>query len=346
MSGAVSGPFGRTVGIEGERVAAELQELGGMIAQARFRLRDGQLIEPLATAPWRHEEVPADLPPILRGLAGEWPCVPFGGQSVPDGLPPDWAPPDPRPAWDRDAHGHGANSPWSLDIEAPDRARLRIDYPSDHPVRALERTVACRPGEAALDLSLTIHPRADAVLPVGLHPVLRVPDAPGTARLRLAPGARAWTFPVDVEPGRSVLAPDQRDRAPDDLRDRHGRPIDLRRLPFAEPGEDLVLLTGTGGAVTVEDREAGHAVTVRWEAERLPSCLLWISNGGRTFPPWNGRFRALGIEPIAAPFDLGLRWAEGATLLGAAGVPVATRLRAGEAWATRYAIECEALKIP
>ena len=51
--------------------------------------------------------------------------------------------------------------------------------------------------------------------------------------------------------------------------------------------------------------ERGYKVSVRWDPKDLPSCSLWYSNGGREFPPWNGRVRAIGIEPTAAAFDLG-----------------------------------------
>jgi hypothetical protein len=33
--------------------------------------------------------------------------------------------------------------------------------------------------------------------------------------------------------------------------------------------------------------------------------MLWVSHGGRLYPPWNGRHYALGLEPVNAAFDLG-----------------------------------------
>jgi hypothetical protein len=36
-----------------------------------------------------------------------------------------------------------------------------------------------------------------------------------------------------------------------------------------------------------------------WDTKILPSCLLWPSDRSISEPPWNGRFRGLGLEPIA-----------------------------------------------
>jgi len=54
--------------------------------------------------------------------------------------------------------------------------------------------------------------------------------------------------------------------------------------------------------VDLHDQVAWH---LNWNTERLPSCLLWMSNRGRTFPPWNGRNLCVGVEPVASAFDLG-----------------------------------------
>ena len=54
-----------------------------------------------------------------------------------------------------------------------------------------------------------------------------------------------------------------------------------------------------------EHNPQGCRITLSWDARLLPNCLLWLSNRGRTFAPWNGQNLCLGIEPIAAAFDLG-----------------------------------------
>jgi hypothetical protein len=94
-------------------------------------------------------------------------------------------------------------------------------------------------------------------MPIGLHPVFRLPANAGGARLVLPPQTRCWSFPVEVEPGKTAAQPDQRDVAPEHLLDRDGAPLNFRDLPLAEDSEDLLLLTKTGGQITLENHAEG-----------------------------------------------------------------------------------------
>ncbi|MFV2033599.1 MAG: hypothetical protein ACC631_00560 [Halocynthiibacter sp.] len=81
--------------------------------------------------------------------------------------------------------------------------------------------------------------------------------------------------------------------------------MDISRLPLEVDTEELVItLVETG-----EARLINHAdkieTRLNWDADVFPQCLLWLSNRGRSAFPWNTRFCAVGIEPIAAAFDLG-----------------------------------------
>lgn len=330
---------------EAPRVAGEVQPLGGMLGPAVYDL-GGRGVEPFAVAPWAEEPGAAALPGVLQRLRGEWPCVPFGMPQTRRDLPDDWtaglgtaAPVDPDP------HGYGANHAWTLTQESASGVLAAIGYPAEHPVRWLERTVRGDAAAPAIDLTLTIHARRDAALPIGLHPTFRLPDDRRGARLVLSgETVRAYTFPVDAEPGRSRFAPDQRGVPPARLATTAGGIADLAALDLTGDSEDLVLLTGLAGRIALENVAEGYRVTVTWDAAALPACLLWISNQGRRFPPWNGRFRALGIEPIAAPFDLGTTYAASTGHpLARAGLTTAVPLKAGRPWVTGYRIACEAL---
>jgi len=330
----------RTVRFAGSHVSGEVQSLAGMAGPILFDLGGERLVSPLAVAPWSDDppEELARVEPLLQRLRGEWPCVPFGVPQTRTDLPSDWQPPAVATPWHTQAHGFSSHHDWQFDSTSEGRVDLSIAYPADHPIARLERSVSARPGQPAVDFRLTIHPRRDVELPIGLHPVFRLPDEPGAARLVLPAQARAWTFPVDVEPGRSALAPDQRDQPPAALN------RDITRLPFAQPSEDLVLLTGTGGRVALENHVEGYRAILTWDAEALPSCLLWMSNGGRQFYPWNGRFRAIGIEPISGPFDLGLAHALNRNSpLARKGIRTSTALKANMPRTTSYAITCEPL---
>ncbi len=60
--------------------SATVQSLGGMLGGLELRLPDGRRIRPLAEGDWSAADGPeyAALPPMIRELRGEWPCVPFG----------------------------------------------------------------------------------------------------------------------------------------------------------------------------------------------------------------------------------------------------------------------------
>ncbi|WIY53842.1 hypothetical protein O9Z70_04690 [Devosia sp. YIM 151766] len=315
----------------------EVQATGAMLGPVEFHL-DDRWVQPFAVAPWSDDpaERLADLPPLLRRLRGEWPCVPFGGAASPAGLPEDWSPGS-QPDWHRHDHGYASNHDWSVEAMSDDAVTLAIRYPHDHPIERLERRIAFHPSELRIELTLTVLARQDVEMPIGLHPVFRLPAEAGAARLELGPGARLWSFPLDVEPGRSAAAPDQRDVAVEQLLGRDGAPLDIRALPLAGNSEDLLLATGTDGRVTLRNKEDRYAVTLSWMAADLPSCGLWLSNRGRAFYPWNGRFTAIGIEPVAAPFDLGPAFARD-NPLSRAGHRTGIALVAGRPWSTSYAI--------
>ena len=339
MSGAGAMQF------KGDFCSGEMQELAAMLGPVQFTLADGRRVSPLAVAPWADDHGPeyAALPGVLRRLRGDWACVPFGMTSSPAGLPDDWqaaggtAPAD----TDRDPHGFGSNNSWTLRRLGTTGVHAGIDYPEGHPIARLERTVRARPGQAAVDIDLTVYPRRDVTLPVGVHPTFRLPDRPGAARLGFAgTNVRAWTYPVSAELGRSHIGANQRNMALDAITASGGGLADVCHLPFAGESEDIVLLTGTGGRVDLFNDDEGYRVSLKWDSRALPSCLLWLSNFGRQFYPWNGRFRAVGIEPVAAPFDLRLPYPGGRSPLSAAGIATGVSFRANTPWTTAYSIGC------
>ncbi|MBS3648490.1 hypothetical protein KEU06_07595 [Pseudaminobacter sp. 19-2017] len=329
--------------ITGRHGGAEVQSLGGMLGPAIFRLGDRE-VQPFVVAPWDEEDLP-DRPGILRHLRGEWPCVPFGADASRPGLPSDWRSEAARVDAVHDEHPHGfsSNHHWHLVAHGGNSITIGIDYPEGHAIAGLERTIALSDAAPAIEFSLTIRARKACRTSFGFHPVYRLPVRPGSVLLELKPGARAWTFPMDVEHGRTVLKPDQRNAAPGMLLSAVGTKLDLSALPFPSEGEDLALLTGLDGSIALTYPDDGYVVTQEWDAPHLPSCLLWISAQGRRFPPWNGRFRGLGVEPIAAAFDLGPAASAGPNPLSGSGTATTIALSPDAPFVTRYRIACSAL---
>ncbi|WP_319532005.1 hypothetical protein [uncultured Cohaesibacter sp.] len=294
--------------LENHHASLCVQKLGAMLHECRFHLPDGRTVQPLYDAPWRSCVDPdyASSDPLVSNLGSEWPCVPFGRpeSGVPE-LPEEWVPSD-NGAWDEWAHGYASNHDWELEKVSADHLIARLIYPDTSPVRQLVRHVRLMKDRPGIALSLEVHARKAVSFPLGLHPVLSMEGiAPESMDLTVADDARAWTFPVDVEEGRSFFAPNQQNMALDSLKTSSGGIFNVRHLPPDGQTEDLIMLTESGGRISVSNPAQKCRTTLEWDPAQLPGCLLWISNGGRDYYPWNGRTAALGVEPIASVFDLG-----------------------------------------
>jgi len=111
--------------------------------------------------------------------------------------------------------------------------------------------------------------------------------------------------------GRSSLEPDV------EITDLHRVPCtdglmtDLTRFPARRGFEDLAILCAdptlklAWSAVTFP--EEGFVWFSLRDPRRLSCTLLWFSNGGRDYSPWNGRHvNVMGIEDMTGYFDMGL----------------------------------------
>lgn len=315
---------------------------GAMCAPAFFHLADGREIQPFAVAGWQDDGSAefAALPELLKRLRGEWPCVPFGMPVARDDLPEVWRPNQRElPNLGNYFHGPGANLEWSIVDEADNSITMELVYPADHPIGLVRRRISGDPESPRLVFDLEIVARENCTLPIGVHPVFRLPARPGGAHLAIDGMLRVCTYPVQVEPGVSLLAEGQIFDSLSSALNRDGSVVDLSRHPLEATTEEIVLVAGAQGRAVLSNHDENYAITVSWDKDAFPSCNLWISNRGRGFYPWNGGFQAIGIEPVAAPFDLGPAVANHArNPLEAAGVACTRTFVAGQSWSTRYAI--------
>ena len=300
--------------LEWSHGSAVVSPLAGMLTHARFRLGDGWFA-PFARAPWLDDQdARADdddatsalhVPGHVRTLGGDFACVPFGSAALPADRPGPWRE---LPAADPDVppHGWGAEVMWTVVARTGASVALAVDYPPSSPVARLERVVQGVDGEPALRFRLVVHARRPVRTAVGVHPVLRLPDAPGALRLSV-PFAHGLGYPGTVEGGRTVVLPWSGFAALAEVPTASG-PVDLGRLPLrlprGAPLDDVVQLCGVSGPVTADYLAEGAGVQLDWDRRVLPSLLLWISDRGIDAPPWSGRYRGLGVEPVASAFDL------------------------------------------
>jgi hypothetical protein len=265
-----------------DRGTLDVWACGGAIHDLTFTLGDGRLFAPLAESPWRGMESSPTVARHLANLGGEWPCVPFGSTE-----------------FDPAHHGFGTDNDWALMSRDETSLRIGIDYPANHPVLSLRRTISAVPGSAAVRIALEIAVRHPCVLPIGLHPVLRL-----TEDTVLEPGTfdKGQVFPETFEPGVSRLEPSAVFGADGIVPTDQGQSLPIFTRPSGL-AEELVQLIGCDGRFTARYPAADVQTSLHWNSAHLPDLLIWISNHGRQGNPWRGTFAGIGIEPVNSHFD-------------------------------------------
>lgn len=309
--------------LQSAHVRAVVYRTAGLFAEARFRLPSGRWVEPLAKAPWSDEPDP-DIPGHLRRLGGEFFCLPFGGGGAVSDPSPGWEPLAAGPV-DVPMHGPAANADWQVMDHQTDRVTLSLDYPSSSPVRRVERSIALAAHEPRARIAIRIEVRQPVRLPAAFHPIVRLPDRPGGLQID-AIFERGFTYPGVIDPDRMACEPGQQFSRLNDAPKRRGGRIDLARLPLGPPTEDVVLLAGMEGPIRASFVDEGFALEIDWSRPTLPHCMMWIHDRGADGKPWGGRYRGLGLEPLAAAFDGPARFSAAPNPLAAAGFATAVDL--------------------
>ena len=266
---------------------------------------EGAEVSPLHSAPWAEGEVPADAPPHQRRLRGDFLAAPMG--PGPDGL-----------------HGLAANGDWAPLPSAPGTLRALLQG------QVMGATVV-------KELSLTDgHPflyqrhlfiGGSGALPLANHAMVSVPSG-----AKLSFSRKRWfetlAEPLELDPsrGRSALAYPKRHEDPAEFPGAVGDPVNLHRYPWGEAHEDFVAAveepSSPLGWTAVVRPDQGDLFLSLKNPKALPMTMLWHSNGGRDYAPWNGRHRGcLGVEEGAALPVLGLSAQEVPDPLAAAGQP-------------------------
>lgn len=299
----------KTIHFSNGPITGQVSLLGAMLGPTEFLLPNNKIVQPFSVAPWPNDanNKVDELPPLLRNLGGEWPCVPFGVPTLRTDLPSEWMQNLDNIESIEDTHMHGfsSNHEWTDISTTSKEANLSIAYPVSHPVSKLTRTISVA-SENQLDLALIIEARKPVELPIGLHGVFKLPKKTGNAKLIINSLTTAHTYPVPVESNISILEANQHITNLQQVRKYNGGLIDVTTLPLATSTEELILVNLSDGKVKLKNYEELYEVVLTWDINQFPCCLLWISNCGRDYYPWSSRFQAIGIEPIASAFDLGV----------------------------------------
>ncbi|MDJ1017659.1 MAG: hypothetical protein QNJ35_14215 [Paracoccaceae bacterium] len=283
----------------------------GNIRHLSFVSGDRQ-IEPLHTAPWVEDpEILSDagILPVERRLSGDFFCAPFGASDLED------AP----------AHGWPANSAWN--VGRAGAGSISLTLAREVMGAKIVKTLRLARDAPLLYQEHTISGGSGG-LTLAHHPMIRLG---GRGRLSCSTKCAVLTADQPLEPGRHRLAIGARSEGLAHVPGTDGSDIDLTDLPIGDRHEDFATLVEAPGAVlgwTAVVREAeDDVVFVLKDPCVLPVTMLWHSNAGRDYAPWNGRHHGvLGIEDGCAAGSAGHRAALGPNPIADEGVPTALQL--------------------
>jgi hypothetical protein len=319
--------------VRSSTVEAFVTEAGGHLAPVIFD-RTRRRIQPYSVSPWWNEKLSADTPTILKVLRGDFFCLPFGGNT--DAFRGEHHP----------VHGETANRKWKFENLSCAKGRTTLH---------LSLKISIRPGRVDKHISLLDGQNAvycqDIVSgmrgPVnfGHHAMLKFPDQPGSGVLSHSPIQFGMVTPQAAEDpatfGYSILKPGAKFSRLNRVPTMTGGWADLSQYPARRGFEDIALLA------TKPIRPFAW-IAVTFPAERyvwfalkdpkvLRQTLLWHSNGGRHYAPWNGQhLNVLGIEDLTSYFHYGVAPSARRNQLNKLGLQTCLTLRPQESLMVNY----------
>lgn len=307
--------------IHSDCVSAALTRSGGHLGPVEFFLKN-RPVSPFHIAPWAGDKAAKSLPPILRALRGDFFCMPFGGNASP---------------WKSEVHpihGEPANNDWtfSSSFQRNNWSVLQTLLHTRVRRARVEKCIALRAGDTAI-YSRHIISEARGPMNLGHHAMLNFEA--GEGRISTSPFVRGQVFPGSfenpAEGGYSSLKPGAIFKTLSKVPCADGSMTDLSRYPSREGFEDLVMINSKPAtpfawtAVTFESQ--GYLWFSLKDPRVLTSTILWHSNGGRHYPPWNGRHRkVLGLEEVTSYFHYGLAESAKPNPVSKAGIPTVLHL--------------------
>jgi hypothetical protein len=288
--------------IETSSVRAAMTARGGHLAPVEFRAHT-PVVTPYAVAPWWKERQPRTLPTVLRVLRGDFFCLPFGANETA------------YQGEQHPLHGETANATWRFGgVVEGDRGRvltltLRPRARRGRVTKRIvlvdgEETIYCQHRIAGMQGPMCF----------GHHATLQFPET-HPARIGMAPFVYGQVYPGPFERpearGYSALKPGAEFESLREVPLLTGTPDDLTLYPARRGYEDLVMVAADPSVPLAWTTASVPGEGYLWFALKDPrvlrETLLWLSNGGRHYPPWNGRHvNVVGLEDITAYFHLGL----------------------------------------
>lgn len=321
-------------------VTAHLTKLGGQLGPVEFRVGK-KTVAPYAVAPWAEEEAAAGMPVILRALRGDFFCAPFGGNAAP------WRGERHR------VHGETANGQWVLESFEKTGQRVTLHASLATTVRRgrVDKFVSLVDGHTAV-YERHVLSGMRGPMNLGHHAMLKFPATPGSGAVSTSRFGRGQVFPGAFEQaenfGYQALKPGALFCSLASVPLAAGGRADLTRYPARRGYDDLVMLTAEANRPFAWTAVAFPAEGYVWFALRDPGVLrhtiLWMSNGGRHYAPWNGRHTAvMGLEEVTSYFHTGLAESAKPNALNRAGIPTTLTLHPKKPTTVNYIMAVAAI---
>lgn len=303
-----------------DRVSLALTQTGGHLGPVAFKMTKGTLT-PFSVAPW-HGENRKEIPALLNILRGDFFCMPFGGNDE---------------AYRKEKHpihGETANKAWTLvGHQGCDHSEeLTAVLKTKTRPGKVTKTIRLVEGQRAIYQKHTLEGYAGP-MPLGHHAMLRFDESGLLSTSDLAWGQ---VFPGPFENpalgGYQALIPGARFDRLDRVPAMGGGVADLGTYPARDGFEDLVMLPAASGVTlgwtaVVFPKSKWMYLALR-RTDSLRSTVLWMSNGGRHYAPWEGRHRRImGIEDVTAHFHSGIAGSVAARGKLPDGIPTALELK-------------------
>jgi hypothetical protein len=306
-------------------VEAFVTQMGGHLGPVTFDCQ-GRKLQPYSVAPWAEEPLDRSLPPIIRALRGDFFCLPFGGNATP------------FRGEKHPVHGETANARWHLESLETNAELTHLHLSLKTKVRRgrVDKRIWLIEGENVV-YSQHIVSGMSGPMNLGHHAMLRFPDAPGSGLLSTSRFVYAQVFPAAFEfpekGGYSWLKAGAEFSSLEQVPTLDGHTTDLTRYPARRGFEDLVMLVSDAeapfGWTAVAFPKQGYVWFALKDPRILRETVLWISNGGRHYPPWNSRHvNVMGLEEVCSYFHSGLAESARPNHISAKGHPTCIRLNA------------------
>ncbi len=283
----------KTLLLKNSKVEVGILEECGHLFPVRFFF-DKSIIEPMHIAPWKNEELDSSVPPMLKFLRGDFFCAPFGASDILED--------------ETRAHGASANDKWN-DIQIT-KSSLKLKLSKNISGAELIKDISVGENEAVVYQKHTFI-GGNGKIPVGHHSILKIP---GKAFIGFSNFVYAGTPPQPIESdpnlGRSILKYPQIFSDLTSVQRSDNTLIDSSVYPFDTNHEDLFMVISNkdipfGWSAVSCPKEGWLWYSIK-NIKTLPNTVVWLSNGGRYYPPFSSRHKnVIGIEETASFFHLG-----------------------------------------